>query len=56
MNVDDTLTLRRFPVTVETDCKNIDRIYPLKQKQISEIVKRAGLFPIVRKLRFLAAA
>ena len=50
MNVDDTLTLRRFPVTVETDCKNIDRIYPLKQKQISEIYKKAALFPIIRKI------
>ena len=50
MNVDDTLTLKRFPVILETDCKNIDRVYPLKQKQISEIAKRAGLFPIVRKI------
>ena len=50
MRVEDTLTMRRFPVTVKTDCKNIDRIYPLKQKQVSEICSRAGQFDIVRKI------
>lgn len=50
MRVEDTLTMRRFPVTVKTDCKNIDRIYPLKQRQVSEICSRAGQFDIVRKI------
>ena len=50
MRVEDTLTMRRFPVVVQTDCRNIDRIYPLKQKQVSEIYRQAKRFPIIRKV------
>ena len=50
MKVEDTLTMRRFPITVDTTCKNIDRIYPLKQRQVSEICRRAEGFPIIRRI------
>jgi len=50
MTVEDSLTMKRFPVTVRTDCKNIDRIYPLKQRQVSKIYDRAKEHEIVRKI------
>ena len=50
MTVEDTLTLNRFPVTVQTDRQTIDRIYPLKQKHVAEIRRRAAEFDIVRRI------
>ena len=50
MKVEDTLTMKRFPVTVKTECKNIDRIYPLKQSQVAKIYSQAGHFPIIRRI------
>ena len=50
MQAKDTLALERFPVTVKTRCKNIDRIYPLKQAQVSEIFDRARQFDIVKRI------
>lgn len=50
MLVEDTLSFKRFPVTIRTKCPNIDRIYPLKQKQVSEIFDRARQFEIIRKI------
>lgn len=37
MTAKDTLLLTTFPVVVRTDCKNIRRIYPLKQKEVAAI-------------------
>ena len=50
MQVDDTLTLKRFPVVVHTDCKNINRIYPIKQRQVAAIYDKAKDFDIIRKI------
>ncbi len=50
IRAEETVALQRFPVVVKTDCKNIDRIYPLKQKQVSEICSLASRFPAVRKI------
>lgn len=37
MTAKDTLNLTIFPTVVDTDCKNIRHIYPLKQREVSEI-------------------
>lgn len=37
MEVKDTLNLTSFPIIVKTDCKNIYRIYPLKQKAVAKL-------------------
>lgn len=50
MRVEDTLKMQRFPVTVKTKCKNISRVYPLKQKQVAEIFDRASGFDIIRRI------
>ncbi|MBR0462875.1 MAG: nucleotidyltransferase domain-containing protein [Clostridia bacterium] len=50
MTVNDTLDMRRFPVTVQTKCKNIDRIYPLKQDQVARIFNCASHFPIITRI------
>ena len=50
MSVEDTLTMKRFPVTVAGDCKNLDRIYPLKQRQVAEIYNRAKNFGKIRRI------
>ena len=50
MTVDDTLLMRRFPTVVDTPCKNIDRIYPLKQRQVSEIYSRAAQYDIIKRI------
>lgn len=50
MKVEDTLYMRRFPVTVETECRNIDKIYPLKQEIAARIYDLAGGFPIIRRI------
>lgn len=50
MRVEDTLSLKQFPVTVATECKNINRIYPIKQRQVAAIYDRARDFDIIRKI------
>ena len=50
MRVEDTLTMKNFPVVVNTECRNINRVYPLKQKQVAEIYLRARNFDIIRKI------
>ena len=50
MTVEETLSLERFPVTIQTDCPNIERIYPLKQRQVSEISKCAKQFDVVKRI------
>lgn len=37
MKVKDTLELTRFPIVVKTDCKNIYRVYPLKQRVVAQL-------------------
>ncbi len=50
MNAKDTLLLKKFPVTIHTDCKNICRIYPLKQRQVSDIYQAAKAFPEIKRI------
>ena len=37
MTVKDTLEMTVFPIIVQTDCKNIYRIYPLKQNIVAKL-------------------
>jgi len=50
MEVKDTLDLRCFPVVVKTDCKNIYRVYPLKQKVVAQLYKIAGEYKEIKKI------
>ena len=50
MNTNDTLRLHRFPIVIESNCQNISRIYPLKQRQVDALHNMAADFDIVRKI------
>lgn len=45
----DTLTMNRFPKVVLSDCHNLRRIYPLKQKQVAQIYDKVKDNSIVRR-------
>lgn len=50
MHVKDTLKIKDFPVVVRTDCKNIRRIYPLKQRTVAKIYEVALSHKVIRKI------
>lgn len=50
MEVKDTLELTRFPIVVKTDCKNIYRIYPLKQKIAAQLYKIGRDYAEIKKI------
>ena len=50
MNTFDTLYLKHFPVVVDSDCMNISRVYPLKQRIVDELHKKAEDFDIVKRI------
>ncbi len=50
MEVKDTLNLKCFPIVVETDCKNIYRVYPLKQKIVARLFSIAPKYEEIRKI------
>ena len=50
MQVKDTLQMTNFPVVVETDCKNIHRIYPLKQRTVAKLYEIASNYQVIRKI------
>lgn len=50
MQVKDTLKIKDFPVVVRTDCKNIHRIYPLKQRTVAKIYEVALNHKVIRKI------
>ena len=50
MNTYDTLKMKSFPVVVDSDCETINRIYPLKQRIVDELHKKAADFDIVKKI------
>ena len=50
MNTFDTMNLKHFPVVVDSDCMNISRVYPLKQKIVDELHKKAEDFDIVKRI------
>ena len=50
MQVKDTLQMTNFPVVVETDCKNIHRIYPLTQRTVAKLYEIASNYQVIRKI------
>ena len=50
MSVEETLALKTFPVIVNTECKNINRIYPTKQRQVAAIYSCAREFDIIHRI------
>lgn len=52
----DTLNMKQFPRVVSSDCKNIRRIYPLKQKQVAQIYDHVKDSDIVRKVIIFGSA
>lgn len=50
MNAQDTLFLKHFPIVVKSECKELGRIYPLKQKEAAEIYEIAAQFPFVKRV------
>lgn len=52
----DTLSLRHFPLVVSSECRNLRRIYPLKQRQVAEIYEESKKHPIVRKIIVFGSA
>lgn len=50
MKAKDTLNMRWFPKVVQSDCRAIRKIYPLKQKQVSGIYEVVKNRPEVRRV------
>ena len=50
MNAKDTLHLKKFPVVVHSNSKNLSRIYPLKQRQVDRICRHAKDYPEIRRI------
>lgn len=50
MTAQDTLELKRFPVVVNSDCRVMSKIYPLKQAEVERIIEAAGRFSFVNKI------
>lgn len=50
MKVKDTLNLTVFPIVVQTDCKNIYRVYPLKQKIAAKLYNIGKQYPEIRRI------
>ena len=50
MTAQDTLELKRFPVVVNSDCRAMSKIYPLKQAEVEKIIEAAGQFSFVNKI------
>ncbi|MGN1098244.1 MAG: nucleotidyltransferase domain-containing protein [Clostridia bacterium] len=50
MEAMDTMKLKKFPVVVQTDCKNINRIYPLKQQIAADLYEVAQKFDEIKKI------
>lgn len=46
----DTLKITNFPLVVSSGCRNMSRIYPLKQQQVAEIYDEAKKHDIVKKI------
>jgi len=46
----DTLKLKTFPQVIPSDCRNIRRVYPLKQRQVADICEEAKKHEIVRRV------
>ena len=56
MKVEDTLKLKRFPIVVKSECGNINRIHPLKQKQVDRIHRAAAKYREIRKVYIFGSA
>lgn len=56
LTVEDLKTLRVFPVIVQTDCENIYRVYPLKQRMVAKIYEIAKRYPDVRRVYLFGSA
>lgn len=56
MTVEDTLKLKRFPVVVQSDCSNINRIHPLKQKAVDRIYHLASKFGEIKRVYIFGSA
>ena len=50
MQAKDTLKMTVFPVVVNTDCKNIRRIYPLKQRTVARLYEAALNYKVIKKI------
>ena len=50
ITVDDLKNLKIFPIVTQTDCKNIYRVYPLKQRSVAKIYEIAKNYPMIRKI------
>lgn len=50
MNAKDTLTMKEFPGVVKSNCRNIRRVYPLKQRQVAQIYDEAGKHDIIKRI------
>lgn len=56
MTAKDTLLLTKFPVVVTSDCRNIHRVYPLKQKEVAAIYDAVKDCKEVRKVIIFGSA
>ncbi|MBR0163309.1 MAG: nucleotidyltransferase domain-containing protein [Lachnospiraceae bacterium] len=56
MKVEDTLKLKRFPTVVQSGCRNINRIHPLKQKQVDRIHHAAAKYPEIKRVYVFGSA
>ncbi len=50
MNVEKMKKTENFPVTVNTTCKNINKVYPLKQKIAAAIYDAAPKYAEIKKI------
>ena len=56
MRVEDTMELKRFPTVVRSDCPNINRIHPLKQKAADRIFRAASKYDEIKRIFIFGSA
>lgn len=56
LTVEALKNLSVFPIIVQTDCKKIYRVYPLKQRMAAEVYDIAKKYPEVRKVYLFGSA
>lgn len=56
MDVSDTLTMKQFPVVVDSDCTTINRIHPLKQAEVNRIFQAAHKYGEIKRIFVFGSA
>ena len=56
MKVEELFKDKGFPIVVSTDCKNISKVYPLKQKAVAGLYAMAPKHSEIRRIYIFGSA